>query len=62
MGFAKQNAFMCVVHNSVGSALLVPTVKGIPEPRGVERVAVQFLRFFVLLMLLQGLVACVPYI
>ena len=28
MGLAKQNAFMCVVHNSVGSALLVPTVDG----------------------------------
>ena len=28
MGLAKQNAFMCVVHNSVGSALLVLTVDG----------------------------------
>ena len=28
MGFAKQKAFMCVVHNSVGSALLVLTVDG----------------------------------
>ena len=37
---------LCVVHNSVGSALLVLTVMGIPEPRSVERVTVQFLRFF----------------
>ena len=40
---------LCVIHNCVGSALLVPTVMGIPEPRGVERVTVQFLRFFILL-------------
>lgn len=33
------------MHNGVGSALLVPTVMGIPEPRSVERVTVQFLRF-----------------
>ena len=38
---------LCVVHNSVGSALLVLTVMGIPEPLCVERVTVQFLRFFI---------------
>ena len=43
--FVYRIVVSCVVHNSVGSALLVLTVMGIPEPRGVERVTVQFLRF-----------------
>ena len=40
-------ALWCVIHNSVGSALLVLTVMGIPEPLCVGRVTVQFLRFFI---------------
>ena len=45
-GTSQHCCLLCVIHNSVGSALLVPTVMGIPEPRSVERVTVQFLRFF----------------
>ena len=48
-GSLKHCCLLCVLHNSVGSALLVLTVIGIPEPRSVERVTVQFLRFFILL-------------
>ena len=43
--FVYRIVVSCVVHNCVGSALLVLTVMGIPEPRSVERVTVQFLRF-----------------
>ena len=52
---ARKIVILCVVHNSVGSALLVLTVMGIPEPRDVERVTVQFLRFFVYWWLFRGL-------
>ena len=56
--FVCNSVVLCVIHNSVGSALLVLTVMGIPEPRSVERVTVQFLRFFILLHIaIKGLVA-----
>ena len=51
----KHCCLLCVLHNSVGSALLVLTVMGIPEPRSVERVTVQFLRYFVYWWLFRGL-------
>ena len=57
-GTSQHCCLLCVIHNSVGSALLVPTVMGIPEPRSVGRVTVQFLRFFILLHIaIKGLVA-----
>ena len=55
LGGLKHCCLLCVLHNSVGSALLVLTVMGIPEPRSVERVTVQFLRFFVYWWLFRGL-------
>ena len=54
-GTFQHCCLLCVLHNSVGSALLVLTVMGIPEPRDVERVTVQFLRFFVYWWLFRGL-------
>ena len=53
--FVCNSVVLCVIHNSVGSALLVLTVMGIPEPRDVERVTVQFLRFFGYWWLFRGL-------
>ena len=36
--FAVKNHLYVFIHNGVGSALLVLTMMGIPEPRGVGRV------------------------
>lgn len=61
-GSLKHCCLLCVLHNSVGSALLVLTVMGIPEPRSVERVTVQFLRFsFFVLMSVRGAAGALKY-
>ena len=61
-GTSQHCCLLCVIHNSVGSALLVPTVMGIPEPRSVERVTVQFLRFLICYILpVRGLPAIYDY-
>lgn len=61
-GTSQHCCLLCVIHNSVGSALLVPTVMGIPEPRSVGRVTVQFLRFFICYILpVRGLPAIYDY-
>ena len=45
---------MCVIHNSVGSALLVPTVDGHTRASMRGTGDIQFLRFLYLCMTLSG--------
>ena len=45
--FAVKNHLYVFIHNGVGSALLVLTVMGIPEPLCVERVTYSSYAFFI---------------
>ena len=52
--FAVKNHLYVFIHNGVGSALLVLTMMGVPEPLCVGRVTYSSYAFFYLLRTLSG--------